>query len=321
MLRYVCKRILLAIPILFGISIIVYALASAAPGSPIDMFISNNSSMTAEAIAAMEQKMGLDKPVIVQYWNWLKAILSGDLGFSYRTYEPVWDMIKVRIGPTLTLTGTALVLSLLISIPLGALAAYKPYSVADYLSSGLSFLGAAMPNFFAAMVVVFFFSVKLGWLPASGMYNSLSDKSFSSLLPHLILPSCVLALQLMGGFLRQMRSSMLDSMDDDYVNTARAKGLRERAVVLIHVMRNSLIPLVSQIGLSIPLLIGGAVVTEQIFSWPGIGSLMVLSINNRDYPTIMGLTVVISVFVLLGNIVVDIVYGLLDPRIRYDGER
>lgn len=318
MLRYVLKRILQAIPILIGITIIVYALASASPGSPIDMFISNNSSMTDEAIAALEEKMGLDKPVYVQYWNWLKAMVSGDMGFSYRTYEPVWDMIRVRIGPTLLLTGTALILSLLISIPLGALAAYRPYSLGDYLSSGLSFLGAATPNFFASLVFVYFFAVKLGWLPASGMYNSLSDKSFSSLLPHLVMPCCVLALQLLGGFLRQMRSSMLDALGDDYVNTARAKGLKERTVVFLHVLKNSLIPLVSQIGLSIPLLIGGAVVTEQIFSWPGIGSLMVLSINNRDYPTIMGLTVVISVFVLLGNIVVDIVYGLLDPRIRYD---
>lgn len=188
MLRYVLKRILQAIPILIGITIIVYALASASPGSPIDMFISNNSSMTDEAIAALEEKMGLDKPVYVQYWNWLKAMVSGDMGFSYRTYEPVWDMIRVRIGPTLLLTGTALILSLLISIPLGALAAYKPYSLGDYLSSGLSFLGAATPNFFASLVFVYFFAVKLGWLPASGMYNSLSDKSFSSLLPHLVMP-------------------------------------------------------------------------------------------------------------------------------------
>lgn len=318
MFRYIVKRLLQAIPILLGITIIVYALAAASPGSPIDMFISNNSSMTEEAIAALEQKMGLDKPVIVQYWNWLKAMVSGDMGFSYRTYEPVSDMIRTRIGPTLLLTGTALVLSLIIAIPLGALAAYKPYSVSDYLSSGLAFLGAATPNFFASLIFVYFFSVQLGWLPASGMYNSLTDKSAASLIPHLIMPSCVLALQLLGGFLRQMRSSMLDSLGDDYVNTARAKGLRERAVVFGHVLRNSLIPLVSQIGLSIPLLIGGAVVTEQIFSWPGIGSLMVLSINNRDYPAIMGLTVVISVFVLVGNILVDIVYGLLDPRIRYD---
>ena len=318
MLRYILKRILQAIPILLGITIIVYALASAAPGSPIDMFISNNSSMTEEAIQALEQKMGLDQPVYIQYLNWLKALFSGDMGFSYRTYEPVWDMIRIRIWPTLLLTGTALILSLLIAIPLGALAAYKPYSPADYLSSGLSFLGAATPNFFASLIFVYFFAVRLKVLPASGMYNSLSDTSLGSLIPHLILPSCVLALQLLGGFLRQMRSSMLDALGDDYVNTARAKGLRERAIIFIHVLRNSLIPLVSQIGLSLPLLIGGAVVTEQIFSWPGIGSLMVLSINNRDYPTIMGLTVVISTFVLVGNIIVDILYGLLDPRIRYD---
>lgn len=312
------KRILLAIPILLAITIVVYALASAAPGSPIDMFIAQNSSMTDEAIAALEQKMGLDKPIIVQYWNWLIQMLQGNMGFSYRTNEAVTMMIGQRIAPTLILTGTALVVALLISIPLGVIAAYKPYSPVDYISSGLSFLGAATPNFFASLVLVYFLSVKLRLLPASGMYDSLSNKTFSSLVIHIIMPAAVLALQLLGGFLRQMRSSVLDSLGDDYVNTARAKGLKEKSVIFFHVMRNSLIPLVSQIGLSIPLLIGGAVVTEQIFSWPGIGSLMVLSINNRDYPTIMGLTVIISIFVLLGNIVVDIVYGFLDPRIRYD---
>ena len=318
MLRYVIKRILLAIPILLAITIVVYALASAAPGSPIDMFIANNSSMTDEAIAALEQKMGLDQPIIVQYWNWLVQMLQGNMGFSYRTGESVSMMIGQRVAPTLILTGTALVVALLISVPLGVIAAYKPYSPVDYVSSGLSFLGAATPNFFASLVLVYFLSVKLRLLPSSGMYDSLSHKTFSSLVIHIIMPASVLALQLLGGFLRQMRSSVLDSLGDDYVNTARAKGLKEKAVIFFHVMRNSLIPLVSQIGLSIPLLIGGAVVTEQIFSWPGIGSLMVLSINNRDYPTIMGLTVIISIFVLLGNIVVDIVYGILDPRIRYD---
>lgn len=318
MLRYVIKRILLAIPILLAITIVVYTLASAAPGSPIDMFIAQNSSMTDEAIAALEQKMGLDKPIIIQYWNWLIQMLQGNMGFSYRTGEAVSIMIGQRVAPTLILTGTALVVALLISVPLGVIAAYKPYSPVDYISSGLSFLGAATPNFFASLVLVYFLSVKLRLLPASGMYDSLSNKTFSSLVIHIIMPAAVLALQLLGGFLRQMRSSVLDSLGDDYVNTARAKGLKEKSVIFFHVMRNSLIPLVSQIGLSIPLLIGGAVVTEQIFSWPGIGSLMVLSINNRDYPTIMGLTVIISVFVLLGNIVVDIVYGILDPRIRYD---
>lgn len=318
MARYIVKRVLIMIPILIGVTILVYCLASAAPGSPVDMLMGDMASMTEESIAAMEERLGLDQPVYVQYWKWLTNMLSGNMGTSYRTGEPVWTLISQRIGPTLILTGSALLLAIIVSTLLGTLAAYKPYSVCDYLSSGLSFIGAAMPNFFVCLVLIFIFAVTLGWLPVSGMYDTLSDRNFGSLIRHLIMPCCVLALQLMGGFLRQMRSSMIESLGDDYINTARSKGLKERTVVFKHSLRNSLIPMVSQIGLSLPLLVGGAVVTEQIFSWPGLGSLLVLSINARDYPTIMGITVIIAAVVLVGNLIVDLLYGVLDPRIRYD---
>lgn len=319
-MKYAVKRLLIAIPTLFGLTILVFFLASAAPGSPVEMLMSD-SMATEEGLAKMEESLGLNDPVYIQYFRWVSQIVQGNMGTSYRTYQPVWGMVADRIGPTLILTGTALLIALLVAIPLGCLAAYKPYSIFDYISSGLSFFGSATPNFFAGLIAIYIFCVIMGWLPISGMYDSLTNRSFSSLIRHLILPASVLSLQLLGGFLRQIRSSMLESLGEDYINTARSKGLRERSVVFSHALRNSLGPLISQIGLSIPLLIGGTVVIEQIFGWPGIGSLMVLSINSRDYPTIMGLTVVIAITVLVGNILVDLAYGIIDPRVRVGGAK
>ena len=315
MLKYIGKRILIAIPTFLGITILVYALSSLAPGTPLEM-IFNDPNATAEQMEAMRHKLGLDRPVcrvrIVPL-----GLVQGNLGTSYRTGHSVWADISERIGPTLLLTFSSLAFSVIIALPLGAMSAYKPYSAWDYISSAVSFIGAAIPNFFAGLVFVYLFSVLIKAFPSGGMYDTSGTRSVPMLLHHLFLPMLVLSIQQIGSLIRQTRGAVLDVLQEDYVRTARAKGARERVVMTAHVLQNAMIPVITRIGMMIPFLVGGAVVTEQIFAWPGLGSLMVLSINSRDYPVIMGITVFIAAAVLIGNIIVDLIYGLLDPKIRY----
>jgi len=315
-IKYIGKRILIAIPTFLGITIFVYFLSSLAPGTPLEM-IFNDPHATAEQMEAVRHRLGLDRPVIVQYLSWVGQLLQGNLGVSYRTGHSVWFDIQERIGPTLLLTFSSLIFSVFVAIPLGIMSAYKPYSAWDYISSGLSFFGAAIPNFFAGLVFIFLFSVIFRIFPSGGMYDSSGAKDFGVLMHHMFLPMIVLSIQQVGSLLRQTRGSVLEVLQEDYVRTARAKGVKESFVLVKHVLQNAFIPIITRIGIMIPFLVGGAVVTEQIFAWPGLGSLMVLSINSRDYPVIMGITVFISAAVLIGNIIIDGVYGLLDPKIRY----
>ena len=315
MKKYIVKRLLIAIPTFIGITILVYLLSSLAEGSPLDMLLSN-PYITAEEIARKRVEYGLDKNVFVQYFNWLKQLLQGNMGYSYRTNLPVLGMILERLGPTLVLTFSATIFSVLVAVPLGIMSAYKPYSGWDYISSGLSFVGSATPNFFAGLLLIYLFSVRLKLLPIGGMYDTSGIRTLPMLLKHLILPAMVLSIQQVGRLIRQTRGSMLEVLSEDYVRTARAKGLRENKVLVRHALRNALIPVVTELGMMIPFLIGGAVVTEQIFGWPGLGSLMVMSITARDSPAIMGITVFVAVAVLLGNLLTDLIYSVLDPRIR-----
>jgi len=315
--KYIVKRILVAIPTFIGITVLVYIVASMAPGSPLDAFLAD-PKISPEEIERRRISMGLDQPVLVQYWNWFMAFLKGDLGFSYSSKKPVTELIASRIGPTLLLSGTSLSLSLLISIPAGIFAASKPYSKRDYVSTGVSFFLLATPNFFAGLALIYIFAVTFKLLPTGGMYDSSGVKTTAMLLKHLVLPAVVLSSQQIGSWIRYMRSSMLEVMQEDYIRTSKAKGLRKHQVMLRHGMKNSLIPVVTVVGMSVPNLVGGAVVTEQVFSWPGIGSLMVQSIGARDYPVIMGITVLVAVAVLFFNLITDLVYGILDPRISYN---
>ncbi|WP_320127789.1 ABC transporter permease [uncultured Sphaerochaeta sp.] len=315
--KYVFKRLVIAIPTFLGITILVYFLSSLAPGSPLELLF-NDSNATAEVMHDMEARLGLDQPVYLQYFSWLKELFKGNFGKSYRTGLSVWESIAERVGPTLLITLSSLFLSVLIAIPLGLMSAYKPYSGWDYFSSGLSFVGAATPNFFAGLVLVYLFSVKIKLFPSSGMYGSSSLHTFPDLLHHMILPVLVLSIQQVGSLIRQTRGSVLEVLQDDYIRTARSKGCTEKRVLFRHALRNSMAPVITRIGSMIPFLVGGAVVTEQLFSWPGLGSLMVLSINSRDYPVIMGITVIISVAVLIGNLLIDLIYCWLDPRIRHN---
>lgn len=312
--KYILKRLLVAIPTFFGITVLVFVISCLAPGSPLEMILADPMATEADR-AVLEEQMGLNDPIVVQYFRWLGNMLQGNLGISYRTNQSVSAMVLERLGPTLILTITSTLLAIIIAIPLGIMSAYKPYSAWDYISSGLSFIGASTPTFFTGLILIYIFSVNLGVLPMGGMFDS-GTRSVASMLKHLILPSAVLAIFNIGSILRQTRGSMMEVFQEDFIRTARAKGLKEKVVIIRHGLRNALIPVVTVLSTMIPFLFGGAVVAEQVFGWPGLGNLMVQSINARDYPTIMGITVVIALAVLIGNVIVDIIYGFLDPKIR-----
>ena len=273
-------------------------------------------AMITADIEALYVRMGLDQPLYIQYFKWLGRLFQGSLGYSFRTGTAVTGVIGERVGPTLLLTGTALILAIATGVLLGVVAACKPYSVWDYMASGLSFIGAGVPTFFLALVFIYLFSVRLQWLPTGGMYANANTKNWLDVAKHLFLPAVLLAISMTGGYIRQTRSSMLEVLGEEYVKMARAKGMREKVVLYSHALRNAMLPVATQIGMSVPFLVGGAVVTEQVFGWPGMGSLMVLSITYRDYPVIMGITVYTTCTVMVVNLLMDIIYALLDPRVR-----
>ncbi len=286
-----------------------------APGNPVDMLVS--PKLPAAAIEAKKIELGLNESMFVQYWSWLKnLILHGDLGYSMITYEPVNQMILERIGPTLILMGSALLIGLLIAMPVGILSATRQYTKLDYFFVTGSFLGISIPNFFFGLILIYFFSIQLNMLPSGGMRELGGQVGLSTLLIHMILPVCVLAANVAGRNIRYVRSSMLEILEQDYLRTARAKGVKEWFVVNRHAMRNALIPIVTLIGFEIPILFGGAVVIEQVFSWPGMGQLTISSIMSRDYSTIMGLNLVAAVVVIIANVLTDLAYAVVDPRIR-----
>lgn len=315
MLSYVLHRIFIAIPVLFGVTVINFFIMHMAPGNPVDMLVS--PKLPAAAIEAKKIELGLNESMFVQYWSWLKnLILHGDLGYSMITYEPVNQMILERIGPTLILMGSALLIGLLIAMPVGILSATRQYTKLDYFFVTGSFLGISIPNFFFGLILIYFFSIQLNMLPSGGMRELGGQVGLSTLLIHMILPVCVLAANVAGRNIRYVRSSMLEILEQDYLRTARAKGVKEWFVVNRHAMRNALIPIVTLIGFEIPILFGGAVVIEQVFSWPGMGQLTISSIMSRDYSTIMGLNLVAAVVVIIANVLTDLAYAVVDPRIR-----
>lgn len=317
MKKYILKRLLIAIPTFLGITLLVFALCYNASGSPLELLLSDPNISEAE-VARRAEEMGLYQPFHIQYFSWMKNFLSGNLGFSYRTHAPVMGMLMDALWPTVLLTLSAVLVACLVSFPLGIQSARHQNGIWDTVSSVFSFLSTSTPSFFLALVFLSIFSVQLGILPIGGMYDTGKAETLISLLKHLIMPACVLGSTMVGSLIQYIRSSMLEVMREDYVRTARSKGLTELVVVTKHILRNSLIPVVTYLGMEIPLLIGGAVVTEQVFSWPGLGNLMLKSINARDYPVIMGVTIITAVAVLAFNLLTDLLYGVLDPRIRHN---
>lgn len=311
--KYILKRILIAIPVLIGITLIDYAIMCLA-GSPLEML--KGPRISDAALQAKEIAAGLDKPLIVQYFVWLWQLLQGNLGYSMKSYEPVSSMIGSHIGPTLLLMGASLALSLLIAVPAGIYSAVKQYSKGDYAVVTASFIGSSIPSFFLALILIYIFTVKLGILPSGGMNTLGMDGSVADTIRHMVLPVTVLAVSLAGSNIRYIRSSFLEILQQDYLRTARAKGIGYKRVIWKHAMRNALLPIVTVIGMQIPMLFGGAVIIEQVFSWPGLGLMTMTAIMGRDYPVIMGVCLLSAVVVLVSNLITDILYALVDPTIQ-----
>ncbi|WP_297721652.1 ABC transporter permease [Intestinimonas sp.] len=318
MAQYIRRRLITAIPVFFGITILVFLLVDLAPGDLTDLMGEGAAGETERA--AMEAALGLDQPLPTRYALWLAGLFHGDLGRSYHYGQEVSELIIQRLWPSLLLTGTGVVLAVVIAVPLGMLAAWEPRGGWGRLAHLFTVFGSAVPGFFLALAAIFLFSVKLGWLPASGMYRAAGGGGAGDLLRHLILPAGIIGLSNVGGILRQTQSACLEVLGEDYIMTARAKGLRERVVLVRHALRSALIPVLTSILTHIPHIIGGSVVVERIFGWPGMGSLMFSAVSGRDFNVIMGVTVVMALAVLLTSLLLDVVYGLVDPRVRY-GER
>jgi len=314
--QYIIRRLIQIIPIVIGITIVTFFLIKMCPGNPLKVMLFN-PDIKPEERARLERLYGLDQPIHIQYFKWLIRLLQGDLGWSLYTSRPVTKHILERIGPTALLAGITLFLSFLIAIPFGILSATKQYSLLDYSSTVIIFFGMSLPIYFLGLVAIYIFAVKLGILPTSGMKTLGVPFSIWDRIKHLVLPLSVLTFYQIAPFVRYARSSMLEVIREDYVRTARSKGLSERDVLYKHALRNALIPIVTIFGLSIPFIFNGAYITETIFAWPGMGRLAVGAVFQRDYPILMGTTLVSAILVLLGNLIADILYAVVDPRIRY----
>ena len=314
MWKYVAKKILMALPVLLGITLIDYLIMCLA-GSPLDMMISPRA--TQEAVAIKAQQLGLDQPVLVQYLSWLGQLFQGNLGYSYKSYQPVAEMIGSQMAPTLLLMGVSLVLGLLIAVPAGIYSAIHRYQKRDFAVVTASFFGSSIPGFFLALILIYVFNVRLGWLPSSGMFTPGTGGDFWDVVRHLIMPAVVLAVSVAGSNIRYIRSAMLEILEMDYLRTAKAKGIGRFLVINKHALRNALLPIVTVIGMQIPTLFGGAVIIEQIFSWPGLGLVTMNAITGRDYPVIMGVCLLSAVVVQVSNLLTDIAYALVDPTIKY----
>jgi peptide/nickel transport system permease protein len=313
---YLVRRLLHSLVLLVGVTIMSFVLLKSTPGGPMAIY-RERADVTRADVARLRQQLGLDDPVPVQYARWVGNLVRGDWGDSFVTNERVIDRISQRLPATLLLMGSAYLLTMLIAIPVGVLAAVRQYSWFDYLATGLAFIGLSMPVFWFGLLLILLFSVQLGWLPTSGIATIGAGFDPLDSVKHLVMPTCVLALVFAGGYTRYLRTSMLEVIRQDFVRTARSKGLPERLVIMRHAFRNALIPVVTLLALDVPELFTGAVVTETVFAWPGMGRLYVESLARLDYSVLMAILTVSALLVILSNLLADLVYAYLDPRIRY----
>jgi len=315
MLSYLARRVLMMVPILLGISVLSFTMMYVAPGQPSVMDL--DPEISVQDRAREIEALGLNDPAPVQYLRWLGNVLKGNLGSSFTRHVPVTTVIGERLPNTLLLMATAALLAILLAVPIGVLSARRQYSALDYSVTVGAFLGLATPNFWLGLMLIMLFSVQLGWTPVGGVATLGAGFSVLDRLHHLILPALVLASADMAALTRYTRSSMLGVLHQDYIRTARAKGLRERTVVFKHGLRNALIPVITILGLMLPAFVGGAAITETLFGWPGVGKLFIESVFQRDYPVIMGITMLGALLTVVGNLVADVLYAVLDPRIEY----
>jgi peptide/nickel transport system permease protein len=314
--RYATRRVLQMIPLMLGISLIIFLIIQAAPGGPEGMMLQSGLTVDPAVIEAYRHRLGVDQPIYIQYFKWITAALSGNLGISFASSRSVGTMIAERLPATLELMAVSFLLAAIIAIPMGIYSALHQYSKFDIVATTGSFLGIAMPVFWFGLILQLIFGVRLGWLPVAGT-QTVGATSPLDHVKHLILPAIVLSLHYIAGWSRYMRSSMLGVIRSDYVRTARSKGLRESLVVNRHAVKNALIPVITIMALNMAALFSGAVITETIFAWPGIGRLFIQAMYARDYPVLMGVLMMGSLMVVIFNLLADLVYGWLDPRISY----
>jgi len=313
---YLARRLLLLVPVLLGVSVVVFLVLHLSPGDPAEIML--GSQATQEDLERLRRELGLTEPLHVQYFHWVTHVARGDLGRSLWMKRPVLDEVLNRYKATLVLTAAGLLLSTLGGIVLGVSSAVRPHSLLDRASAVTSLFGASMPVFWLGIVLRVIFSLWLGWLPASGMWAPYGGGGLRDLLAHLILPAVTLAAASITIIARLTRSTMLDILSQDYIRTARAKGLVERRVIFRHGLKNALIPIVTVVGVQAGYLLGGSVLTETVFAWPGVGLLMVQGILARDFPLVQGCVLVIALTFVLINLAVDLLYAYLDPRIQYE---
>ncbi|MBT3325026.1 MAG: ABC transporter permease [Gemmatimonadales bacterium] len=317
MFSYIARRVLQMIPLILGITVVLFAVIQAAPGGPEAALLESDRFIDPAVIEAYRERLGVDQPVPVQYIKWVTSAAMGDLGTSFSTTRPVSEMILERLPATLELMGASFLLAAILAFGLGILSAVKQYTWFDHIGTGVSFLGIAMPVFWFALILQLVFGVWLGWLPVAGT-ETVGATGFVDHIAHLVLPAFVLSFRYVAGWSRYLRSSLLGVLTADYIRTARAKGLPERSVVGVHALRNAMIPVVSVMALNMAGLFSGAVITETVFAWPGIGRMFVQAMFSRDYPLLMGILLLGSVMVVVFNLLADVLYAVLDPRIRYE---
>jgi len=317
-MQYFLRRLLVNIPVFLLVTIVIFVLISLTPGDPVDRFVNEEIGITKEDLDHVRERYGLNDPIPIRYVKWLGQIARGDLGFRFKNGDDVAEVLGIRLQRTLVLMGTALAIGMIVGISAGAFIGLRQYSFWDFTFTGLSFVGVSMPAFVAGIFGLYLFSVKLGWFPSGGMHTIGKPETTLDLLYHLVLPAGTLAIFNVATFMRYTRFSMLEVQSEDYVRTAHAKGLKPRTVTWRHVFRNALIPILTVTGLSLPGLVAGALFTETIYSWPGMGQLLVDAVAARDYPMVMGIMLVIAVVVLGANLITDLAYAVADPRIRYE---
>lgn len=313
MLKYVTRRLLITIPVLIGVTIAISLIVYLAPGNPARIAL--GATARPEAVAELERQMGLNKPPWIRYLEWLWGAMQGDLGESIRTQRDVWTMIGRRLPATLELAVASMILTFIIALPLGVISAVKQYTWVDTTSMVFAIFWISMPSFWLALILILLFSVRWGMFPISGRSVPVFTSAW---LVSLVLPAVAIGTRRAGLLTRMARSSMLEILNEDYIRTARGKGIGERSVVYTHAMKNAMIPIITLIGLQIPFIFSGSVIIETVFSWPGMGRLLVNSVLQRDYPVVQGLVLVYAIIVILSNLLVDVAYSYFDPRIKYD---
>jgi peptide/nickel transport system permease protein len=316
--QYLIKRIFTAIPTLIAISIVIFAVLALAPGDPMAEF-ANNPSITEEVRENIRKSLGLDQPIYIRYFKWFWAFIRGDLGYSFTSRTPVLELILQRLPTTLVVVGLAYILSIIIAFPLGVLSAVKRHSLVDKLATTFAFFGFSLPTFFTGLLFIIIFSVQLKWFPF--IYNSTLKitnwQTFIEQIKQSIMPVCVLTLYQSATLMRFVRAAVLEELNQEYVRTALAKGLGNFAVLIDHILRNAMIPVVTLVALEIPAIFTGALVTEQVFRVPGIGALLIESIYRSDTPVVMAITFIYAILIVIFNLIADITYSILDPRVNF----